>query len=102
MSVAKELKQQAYKRRASRHHGDPADWSTQDGQKLLELIAQIGELGGAIRLGYTRDGGAYAVGIYGDGEPYTEYMRPGENIEDLLRDVRDAIRDAGKPPAKLP
>jgi hypothetical protein len=102
MGVAKELKQQQYKRRQRSRHGEPADWSTQDGQKLIELVATIAASGGAIRFGYTRDGGAFAIGIYGDGEPYTEYLRPGEDIEALLRDVADSIRDAGKPAAKLP
>lgn len=96
MGVAKEQKRAAYERRARRHHGDPADWATQDGQKLIELVARIAAAGGAIRFGYTRDGGAFAIGIYGDGEPYTEYLRPSEDIEALLRDVADAVGETAE------
>lgn len=96
MSVAKELRQKATGRRARRRHGDPADWSSQDGQKIIELVAAIASCGGALRFGYTRDGGAYAIGIYGDGEPYTEYLRPGEDIEALLRDIESALRESTK------
>jgi hypothetical protein len=44
-------------------------------------------MGGALRLGYTKDGGAYAVGIYGDGTPFTEYIPPSDSVEDYLRGV---------------
>lgn len=44
-------------------------------------------MGGALRFGYSRDGGAYAVGIYGDGEPYTEFVRPGEDMDSFLEEV---------------
>lgn len=87
MGVAKELKQQAYARRRSHRRGEVASWSDQDGQKLIEAIDLVAKLGGAIRLGYTRDGGAFAIGVYGDGEPYTEYCRAGDDIVGLLRDI---------------
>jgi len=54
---------------------------------LQHVIATVAHTGGALRLGYTRDGGAYAVGIYGDGEPYTEYIRPSEDINRYLAEV---------------
>ena len=44
----------------------------------------MGLVGGAIRFGYTRDGGAYAVGLYYGGETCTEYIRPGEDVEQAL------------------
>lgn len=63
----------------------PADWANADPKYLLAVICCIALRGGAIRLGYTRDGGAYAIGIYGDGEPFTEYVKPSEDINDYLR-----------------
>lgn len=61
-----------------------ADWTTADPSLLCGAVTAISTLGGAIRLGYTRDGGAYAIGIYGDGEYRTEYVRPDEDINDYL------------------
>lgn len=64
--------------------GNPADWQGVNGELLARTVAVVAMRGGALRLGYTRDGGAYSIGVYGDGEPYTEYVRPGEGIEDYL------------------
>lgn len=69
--------------------GSVADWASVDGAILSQAIAAIARLGGALRLGYTRDGGAYAIGIYGDGEPFTEYVSPSENIDEYLKGVVD-------------
>lgn len=62
-----------------------ADWSECDGEVLRKAAAAIAKHGGAIRLGYTRDGGAYAIGIYGDGEPFTEYVPPSEDITEFMK-----------------
>lgn len=64
--------------------GDPADWTAVDANWIRAAIAQIASEGGAIRFGYTRDLGAYSVGVYGDGEPYTDYLRPGEDVDAYL------------------
>lgn len=71
----------------SRRSSGTADWSGVDGPKLLQAVAAIAVTGGAIRLGYTRDGGAYALGIYGDGDPYTVYATPDEGVEGILDDI---------------
>ena len=44
-----------------------ADWIRADAAQLQETIAAVAKTGGALRLGYSRDGGAYAIGVYGDG-----------------------------------
>lgn len=62
-----------------------ADWTEVDGVLIAKAVAVVGRMGGALRLGYTRDGGAYAVGVYGDGDPFTKYCPPGDEIESLLR-----------------
>lgn len=65
------------------------DWDT-----FITALAQILSRGGAIRLGGTRDGGAWSVGIYGDGAvPYTEYVRPDEDINQYLVALGDFFRD---------
>ena len=68
------------KRRATRGNVSPADWGTVDAGLVLKAIETVAKLGGAIRFGYTRDGGSYAIGILGDGDPYTEYIRPTDDI----------------------
>lgn len=72
-------------RRKQRTAHEIADWAAADAQLVLEAIANVSSAGGAIRFGYTRDGGAYAVGIYGSGEPFTEFIRPSEDIDYYLR-----------------
>jgi hypothetical protein len=72
----------------SRYSGT-ADWQSADQAVLLKAITTASSAGGAVRLGYTRDGGAYAIGIYGDGDPYTVYCKPSENIDQVLSDIAD-------------
>jgi hypothetical protein len=89
-----ERQPQQRKRTADVHKGSTtADWAGCDPTTLMGAVAAVSRDNGAIRLGYTRDGGAYAIGIYGDGEPFTEYVRPGEDIDEYLRGL---IRDYGK------
>lgn len=73
--------------------GGPADWAEVNAQELLETIGIVAARGGALRFGYTRDGGAYAIGVYGDGQPYTIYVKPSERVEDYLEDIRDGFSD---------
>jgi hypothetical protein len=64
--------------------GAICDWGTADAGLLVHAIERASFTGGALRLGYSRDGGAYAVGIYGDGEPYTEYCKASEDLDNFL------------------
>lgn len=66
------------------HQSEPADWSLANPELVVKLILNVTGAGGAVRFGYTSDGGAYAVGFYGDGAPYTEYVRPNEDIDEVL------------------
>lgn len=98
MSAIKRQKEQQQnakrQRRFNRNAGQPtrADWSTVDMAQLHETVVRVTGGGGAIRLGYTADGGAYAIGVYGDGsEPYTEYVRPGEDLDAILADIGAAF-----------
>jgi len=58
-----------------------------DPVELMACLREVANKGGALRLGLTRDGGALAIGIYGDGnmDPYTEYLRPGEDAVAYFR-----------------
>lgn len=70
-----------------------ADWSEADAGKLVAAISAAAVTGGALRFGYTRDGNAYAIGIYGDGEPYTLFVRPSEDIDGALDSIRAGFED---------
>ena len=76
--------QQREHRRRHRGTVDQADWGSADGTNIASAIASVCQHGYAIRFGYTRDGGAFAIGIIGDGEPYTDFVRPSEDIDAYL------------------
>lgn len=66
-----------------KNNGSPvvcADWANVTPELLGKLVTAVTSRGGAIRFGYTRDGGAYAVGLYYGSESHTEYIRPGEDL----------------------
>lgn len=69
--------------------GEVVDWESIDGQKLIRAIAAAAAYGGALRCGYSRDGGVYSIGIYGDGDPYTEYCRTAEELDIILGKVEE-------------
>lgn len=72
--------------------GGTADWESVDGVLLAKLVATLALDNGAVRFGYTRDGGAYAIGIYGDGEPYTVYVSPKEDLNEWIKDTIEDFR----------
>jgi len=80
-------------RRRNRGGGEIADWSSVAPTAVVRAIAAVTREGGAIRLGYTRDKGAYAIGIIGDGEPYSEYVRPSEDVELYLNSLAEDFED---------
>jgi len=56
-----------------------------DWEAFSIALSHVLNRGGAIRLGCTRDGGAWSIGVYGDGAvPYTEYVRPDEDINEYF------------------
>lgn len=78
------------RRRQRRGTGEIADWSLQDSSLVLKAISAVTKAEGAIRFGYTTQGGAYAIGFLGDGEPYTDYVRPSDDMAEYLNGVIDA------------
>lgn len=80
-------------RRGKHRTASIVDYNAIQSQLLLEAIRVIARSGGALRFGLTRDQGAYALGIYGEGDPYTEYMHSPEDFSELLREL---IRDYGE------
>jgi len=76
----------------SRREQVVANWEEADGDVLKSLIELVADSDGALRLGRSRDGGAYAVGVYGDGEPYTEYIPATEDINAYLSELAEYWR----------
>lgn len=81
-------------KRAKRLDHEIADWQTADAETLLRAIAVVAYRGGALRFGYTRDGGAYAIGIYLGGDHFTEYIRPSEDINHYLASLAADMQDS--------
>lgn len=67
-----------------------ASWELVDWQALMALVMAFADEGGAIRIGRTRDGGAWAIGVYLDDDYATEYVRPNEDFADALNEIAEA------------
>lgn len=70
----------------TRQPGVSADWGSVDGELLRDLIQTVTQRGGAVRFGYSRDGQAYALGLYYGEEHVTKYCRPQEDVDTFLQD----------------
>jgi len=67
-----------------------ADLRNGDWLGIAALITAFAEAGGAIRIGFTRDGGALAVGCYLGDDYATEYVRPQEDFRGALIEIAEA------------
>lgn len=70
-----------------------ADYGGINASLIREAIDAVTALGGAIRFGYTSDGGAYAVGIYDGDERFTEYFRSDDEVSEYLRTLAGTAGD---------
>lgn len=67
-----------------------ASWEHVDIAPAYAALIVASEGGGALRLGVTRDMGAFAIGCY-DGDDYaTEYIRPNEDWAAAWYDIVEA------------
>jgi hypothetical protein len=69
-----------------------ADWESVEGAIVVKAAAAIAGHGGALRLGYTRDGGAYAIGLYDGDDKSTVYVPPSESVEEALNEIIEYYR----------
>ena len=96
------LDKKSKKRRVEQRFTTVADWAGVDRELLVTAIAAVTLGGGAIRFGYTRDGGAFAIGIYDGDDKYTLFAKPepsGE-LDITLQDIINGFSDEGAPAAK--
>lgn len=88
-----EAAQSGSRKRRTKSVGMPADWGSVNAERLAAAIQAVTATGAAIRFGYTRDMGAYAIGFYENGVSDTEYVPPSEDMDLWLQGV---IEDYGK------
>jgi len=72
-----------------RKGGTVADWANAEPELVLQLVCSVGREGGAVRLGYTKDGGAYSIGIYLGADSKTYYCNEAEGINDKVRELKE-------------
>lgn len=81
-------------RKRDGEQSDVADWGSVTGTVLIDLVQLVARLGGAVRLGYTRDGGAYSVGIYLDDDRETFYCRPSDDLDGFISELTELLRNS--------
>lgn len=75
--------------------GKQASWLLCNPEELRETVDSVAKTGGALRLGYSRDGAAYSIGVYGDGDPYTLYCPPEDDITAVIVRIGNAFKELG-------
>lgn len=70
--------------RRRRQNDAVADWASVEPDRIIKVICAVTSTEGAIRFGYSRDGGAYSIGIYGDGKPFTEFCPATGDVDTWL------------------
>lgn len=75
-----------------------ADWSAVKPSCIARLVIASTKLGGAIRFGYTRDGGAYSLGVYLDDDSETFYFSPSQDIEAMLDQMSERLEAISEVP----
>jgi len=100
MSVAKRQVEAKKSKGRQRRYGataktsERADWRTVSNVAIVSVIQAAAEVGGALRFGCSRDGGAYALGVYGDGpDVYTLYAGSVEEMEEHITHLTDVFYD---------
>jgi len=70
-----------------------ADWANANPTLVLELVTVVGFQGGAVRYGYTKDGGAYSIGLYLGDQSKTYYCNESEGIDDTIKELIQYFKD---------
>ena len=70
-----------------------ADWSNASPNLVHQLVCIVGVAGGAVRFGYTRDGGAYSIGLYLGDDSKTYYCNEADGIDEQLNFLIEELRD---------
>jgi len=89
------LSERREQRRRNRGAGAVCDWGSVDAERIVHLIATVTAQNGLCSFGYTRDAGAYTVTVIMDGERFTDYCRPTEDVGTFLDALRDDYSELG-------
>jgi len=65
---------------------DQIDWA-----QFALAVKAAASIDGALRIGLSRSGTAFAIGVYGDGEPYTDFVEQGEDINEYFSDLQSYL-----------
>lgn len=75
-----------------------ADWKQCDSAAIGDLVAYVADLGGAVLLGYSRDGGAYRVVIFDEDDQLKKWVPCTTDITEamwnLLVEVQELAQKA--------
>lgn len=108
MSIKEEVKASSRKRKAKqREHPitkrlsmavgekevSQADWSTCSGDLMKSLVVSIGDLGGAVIFGYSRDKSSHALTLLLDGEKEALYLGSEADLDDKMQRIIVGLED---------
>lgn len=88
-----EHEQRDSRRRRNKQPQTQVHWSDLPGEVVLDVISAIDGFSGAVRFGRNRAGTAYSLGIYGDGDHYTEYHEGIDGAVSWLEGIAADYRD---------
>lgn len=87
------LEQRRAERRRARGQTSTCDWASVEPDRIVAIICAIASQNGLCSFGYTRDGGAYTLTAILDGERYTDYCRPTEDVNAFLANLCEDYTD---------
>lgn len=108
MSITEEVQARTKKRKAKQKPYDltkrlaaivgdepeaQADWSTCSGDVMKRLVVAIGDLGGAVIFGYSRDKNSHALTLLLDREKKALYMGPDADLDDKMERIIVGLED---------
>lgn len=74
--------------------GAVADWRNTNPDVLVWFVELATRDDCAVRFGYSRDGGAYSLGIYADGTSQTLYLSGKEDVNEWLTKLGREVEEA--------
>lgn len=92
----KKLDKSKSKRRYQEASVRAADWREVNSELLKDCISTVTATGCAIRFGYSRDRGAFAIGIVGDGEPYTIWAGSIDELDIKMEKLMQSFHEPEK------
>lgn len=81
---------------------DRANWAKVEQLAIIDLICAVSHKGGAVRFGYSRDRGAFSLGVYLGDDRDTIWIRPSEDPDAVIRDIITQLEDLPDATQKAP